>query len=123
MLVSDSHGQDRPGPLEPAVPQDPVPEFAGYVVNRLFSIGLSLESARSVVGKGPAGERIAAATGEVDRLIRDIRTAAFGLAADRENQSPDRWPLPPSGYAGRTEELLGSVARGILIVGGLLACY
>jgi len=27
--------------------------FAEYVVNRLFSIGLSLESAHSILGKGP----------------------------------------------------------------------
>jgi len=81
--MSDADGQDRPGPLEPAVPQDTVPEFAGYVVDRLFSVGLSLESARSIVGDGPAGDRVAAATDEVDRLIREIRTAAFGLAEDR----------------------------------------
>jgi len=118
--MSDANGQDRPGTLEPAAPQTTMPEFAGYVVNRLFSIGLSLESARSIVGNGPAGDRIAAATDEVDRMIRDVRTAAFRLAADRENQSPDRWPLPPGGSAGRTEELLGSVVRSIFTVGGLL---
>jgi hypothetical protein len=60
-----------------------MPELVGYIVNRLFSVGLSLESARSMVGKGPAGDRIAAATDEVDRMIRDIRMALFGLAEDR----------------------------------------
>jgi hypothetical protein len=83
MLMSDAYGQDRPGPLEPAVPKSTTPEFAGYVVNRLFSVGLSLDSARSIAGNGPAGDRIAAATDEVDRMIRDIRTALFGLAEDR----------------------------------------
>jgi hypothetical protein len=57
-------------------------DFAEYIVNRLFSVGLSLESARSIVGKGPAADRVAAATGEVDQLIRDIRTVMFSLAAD-----------------------------------------
>jgi hypothetical protein len=52
-------------------------------VNGLFSVGLSLESARSIVGMGPAGDRIAAATDAVDRLIRDIRTAMFGPVEDR----------------------------------------
>ena len=60
-----------------------MPGLVGYIVNRLFSVGLSLDSARSIVGNGPAGDRITAATDEVDRLIRDIRTAMFGLAEDR----------------------------------------
>ena len=76
-------GGDRrgePGPVpEPASLED----FTGYIVNRLFAVGLSLESAHSIVGKGPAGSRVAAATDEVDRLIRDIRTAMFSLAGDR----------------------------------------
>jgi hypothetical protein len=73
MAVPDAYGQDRPGPLERAAPQNATPEFAGYIVNRLSSISLSLQSARSIVGKGPAGDRIAAVTGEVDRMIGDIR--------------------------------------------------
>lgn len=83
VLMSDAEGQDLPGPLESAAPEDTMPELAGYIVNRLFSVGLSLDSARSIVGEGPAGDRIAAATGEVDRMIRDIRTALFGLTEDR----------------------------------------
>ena len=80
------------GPLEPTVTQDRTSEFAGIVVNRLFSIGLSLESARSIVGNGPAGDRVAAATGEVDKLISDIRAAVFRsdanpLAAGRERSA------------------------------------
>jgi len=63
--------------------------FAADIVHRLFSIGLSLDSARSIVTKGPAGDRIAAATDEIDRTIRDIRTAVFNLARDREQ--------PPAG--------------------------
>jgi signal transduction histidine kinase len=54
--------------------------FAEDVVHRLFSIGLSLESARSIVGKGPADDRLAAATGELDRAIREIRTTVFSHA-------------------------------------------
>ena len=80
--MSASDGEGLPGPLEPAVPQDSMSEFAGIVVNRLFSIGLSLESARSIVGNGPAGDRVAAATDEVDELIRDIRATVFRSDAD-----------------------------------------
>jgi len=62
--------------------EDERTEFAGYVVNRLLSVGLSLDSARSIVGEGPAGDRIEAAIREVDRMIRDIRTTMFGLDTD-----------------------------------------
>jgi hypothetical protein len=120
MLMSGANGHDRPESLESAVPQNTMPEFADYVVNRLFSVGVSLERARTMVGNGPAGDRIAAATAEVDRLIRYFRTAAFGPAADRENQSPDRWPLPPGEHVRRTKDLLGSVVMCIFNVGGLL---
>ena len=83
MLMSDADGQNLPGPLESAAPEDTMAEFVGCIVNRLFSVGLSLESARSIVGDGPAGDRIAAAIDEVDCIIRDIRTAMFGLVEDR----------------------------------------
>lgn len=86
---------------------DAMSQFAAYVVNRLFSVGLSLESARSIVGEGPAGDRVATATGEVDRMIRDIRAMLFDLAADRGIHSPDRWSPPSGGDPGRTRELLG----------------
>ena len=65
--------------MHPAAPPgEAISRFAGDVVNRLFSIGLSLDSALSIAGTGPAGDRVAAAAGELDRLIRDIRA---GLAA------------------------------------------
>ena len=81
--MSDADGQDLPEPPEPAAPEHTMPELAGDIVNGLFSVGLSLESARSIVGDGPAGDPIATATGKVDRMIRDIRTALFGHAEDR----------------------------------------
>ena len=80
MSAGDSEGP--PGPPEPAVPQDSMSEFAGIVVNRLFTIGLSLASARSIVGSGPAGDRVAAATDEVDELISEIRAIVFRVHAD-----------------------------------------
>ena len=75
--MSDADRRNLPGPPEPPAPQDAMPEFAHHIVNRLFSIGLSLDSARSIVGLGPAGDRVAAATDEVDRLIREIRDHEF----------------------------------------------
>jgi hypothetical protein len=69
MLMPDADSQNLPGPLEPTAPEDTTSELVDYIVNRLFSVGLNLESARSMVGNGPAGQRIAAATDEVERLI------------------------------------------------------
>jgi hypothetical protein len=83
MFMSHPDSRNLPGPLEPAAPQDTMPELADYIVNGLFSVGLSLDSARSIAGNGPAGDRIAAATDKVDRMIRDVRTALFGLTEDR----------------------------------------
>jgi hypothetical protein len=99
-------GSREHGPVPAASVDDAMSRFAGYVVNRLFSVGLNLESARSIVGEGPAGDRVAAATGEVDRLIRDVRTVLFDLAADRGIHSPDRCPPDISGYSERTRESL-----------------
>lgn len=90
MMMCASDRQDLPGPLEPAVPRDTMSEFAGYIVNRLFLIGLRLESARSIIGHGPAGDRIAVATDEADQLIRDIRGTLLDLAEDPQAPLKDR---------------------------------
>lgn len=85
--------------------------LADYVVNRLFAVGLSLESARSIIGPGPSGDRIASATAEVDGLIAYIRTGiTFGLAADREHGAPDQGFLMVGEREGRGGELLDRVA-------------
>jgi GAF domain-containing protein len=71
------------GPVQEAAdPEETVLQFTGHVVNQLFSVGLSLESARSITGRGPAGDRIAQATDKIDDLITDIRTAMFSRATD-----------------------------------------
>ncbi len=73
------------GPTEPrrrAVSHDRIADFADYIVNRLFLIGLKLESARSITGEGPAGERIGTATDEVDELIGEIRTMVLDLPVE-----------------------------------------
>jgi hypothetical protein len=56
-----------------------ISEFAQHIVNRLFSAGIGLESARSIAGDGAAGDRIAAAVAELDETIRDIRTTVFSI--------------------------------------------
>jgi GAF domain len=81
-------GREQPPAHRSASADGTMSRFTADIVNRLFSIGLSLESARSIVAKGPAGDRIAAATDEVDRAIRDIRTAMFNLARDPGQPSP-----------------------------------
>ena len=84
--------------------EDVMSHFAGEVVNRLFSAGLSLEGARSIIGDGPAGDRVAAAASELDRAIRDIRALMFRFAAGPRNRRPgsaaDRWALPTGGHGG-----------------------
>jgi len=50
-----------------------------HTVSKLFSAGLRLESARSMIGDGAAGDRIAAAVDELDRMVRDIRTTVFSM--------------------------------------------
>lgn len=91
--MSGGESQDPPGPVsgrpgherglarEAAYLDDTMAHFAGFIVNRLFSVGLSLDSAYSIVGKGPAGDRVAAAADEVDHLIREIRDRLFGERA------------------------------------------
>ena len=68
---------------EAASPENTLSQFAEYIAHRLLSVGLGLESAHSIIGKGPAGDRVAAVTDEVDRIVRDIRTLTFRLATDR----------------------------------------
>jgi hypothetical protein len=109
MLMSDAHGQDLPGPLEPAAPKDTMPGLVGYIVNRLFSIGLSLESARSIVGDGPAGDRIGAATDKVDRLIREVRQHVFA-----EHQQEDQeHPAQTADRAALLQEHMARTARAL----------
>ena len=83
IYMSADNGRGFPWPPESADPRDRMSEFAGYIVNRLFSVGLKLESAGSVVGDGPARDPLRAATGEIDQLINEIRGAAFNPTADR----------------------------------------
>ena len=109
-------GSERGPGREEAFLGDTMCQFAGYMVNRLFSVGLSLESARSIVGEGLAGDRVAAATDEVDGMIRDIRTTMFGFAADCQNHPPHRRSLaegqrPSAGLADRTAALQQRMAQ------------
>lgn len=112
--MSGTDGHDLPGPLQPAAPQDTMPELVGYIVNGLFSVGLSLESARSIAGNGPVGDRIAAATDKVDRLIREIRQNVFGEhqqeTQERAAQTADRAALLQERMARTARALQASAA-------------
>jgi hypothetical protein len=83
MLMPGAESRDLPGLLESTGQEGEVSQFAESVLSRLFALGSSLDGARSIVGNGPAGEPIAAATGDINRLIRDIRTVMFRLVDDR----------------------------------------
>ena len=76
----DSRGSESAG--RPAWLQDAMPEFARRIVCRLFSVGLSLESARRSAGEGPAGQQVTAAANEADRMIHDIWELMSGLATE-----------------------------------------
>lgn len=121
MLMSDADSRDLPGPLEPPALQDVMSEFAHHIVNRLFSVGLSLDSAHSIVGNGPAGDRVAAATDEVDRLIREVRDHVFagrgqgtqaGLAAESRRDGQER-PAQTADRAALLQERMARTARAL----------
>lgn len=80
-MSTGSH-QDLPESAELAGLPTAMPDFGGYIVNRLFAVGLKLELAHRLTGEGGAGNRIALASDEVDQLIRDIRATLLGIAAD-----------------------------------------
>ncbi len=119
--MSDADSQDLPGPLEPAAPEDKTPELVGYIVNELFSIGLSLESAHSIAGNGPAGNRIAAVTDKVDRLIREVRHHVFaehpqGTQAGRHRrptQEDQERPAQTADHAALLQERIARMARAM----------
>ena len=67
---------------EAAHPDDAMTHFAEFIVNRLFSVGLSLDSAHSILGKGFAGDRVAVAAGSSRRYP--------DLTADQARLSPRR---------------------------------
>jgi signal transduction histidine kinase len=56
------------------------------VVHRLFSAGLSLETALGLMGDHPAAGRVQEAVGELDLAIREVRNVVF------DHHQP--YPLP-----------------------------
>ena len=84
-------------------PVRPAGDMSGQVVfdtvNRLFSVGLSLTNTQGLIGPGVAADRLAAAIGELDHTIRDIRTAAFGAALTSRQIQPVPMPAPPDAPA------------------------
>lgn len=119
--MSAGESQNPPGPLEQAEAvyrdgaslEDAVSRFAGYIVRRLFLVGLSLDSARSILGEGPGGDRVAAAAGEVDRMIRDIRTITFGLVTERGHQGSHDRSRPAADDAALLRERMVQTARSL----------
>ena len=97
--------------------EDLMSRFAADVVHRLFSVGLNLDSARSIAGDGPAADRVVAAAGEVDDIIRDIRTTMFSPGADTGRVFADRRPRPPGARPGRTADVLDGVVSSIFDIG------
>jgi signal transduction histidine kinase len=61
-------------------------DMTDLVVRRLFSAGLTLETALGLMGDHPGAGKVHDAVGELDLAIRDIRNVVFDL----------RQPDPPS---------------------------
>jgi hypothetical protein len=80
VLPSPQSPPRAPGgyPSPPRLPGDPGAQVVFDTVNRLFSVGLTLTNALGLIGPGAAADRVGAAIGELDDIIRDIRAAAFG---------------------------------------------
>lgn len=77
-----------------------------HVIQELFAIGLSLESAAVIIGADePVGQRITQRVVDIDRTIRQIRTSIFEL----------RGPLDASGHAVRHRvlEIAGELAPAL----------
>jgi PAS domain S-box-containing protein len=57
------------------------------VIQRLFAVGMSLQSIRNLIESPVALDRINAATDELDETVRAIRTAIFQLGASDSRRS------------------------------------
>ncbi|ONK12760.1 GAF domain-containing sensor histidine kinase [Streptomyces sp. MP131-18] len=73
------------------------------VIQRIFAVGMSLESARRASPSQDLHDRIDTATGELDAIIQEIRTAIFAL-----RQQPDE---APAGLRARVLRETGAAAR------------
>jgi signal transduction histidine kinase len=64
--------------LLPAQDRDRIAgDMNDLVVRRLFSAGLTLETALGLIGDHPGARKIQEAIGELDLAIRDVRTIVF----------------------------------------------
>lgn len=53
-----------------------------HVIQRLFAVGLGLQSAQRRAGRGDLAGRISDAVDQLDQVVREIRTSIFDLHAD-----------------------------------------
>ncbi|GAA2006734.1 hypothetical protein [Catenulispora subtropica] len=67
-------------------------ELSDMIVRSLFSVGLSLASARELIGDGAAREHVTAAVAELDHILDTLRATAAGLG-DRLLSTSDQAPL------------------------------
>jgi signal transduction histidine kinase len=57
-------------------------DLHGEISGQLFSVGLTLYGVASGLGAGPMADRLAAATVELDKVIRQVRATALDLKAE-----------------------------------------
>ncbi|WP_196054701.1 GAF domain-containing protein [Nocardia aurantiaca] len=70
-----------------AQPQITLSEFAGDIINRLFSVGLTLSGVRSLIHERVAGARLDSAVADLDETIRRIGRDIFSVVQDGNRRS------------------------------------
>jgi hypothetical protein len=101
-LVEGHRGGDPAWP-EPSstLPRTTVLELTDTIVRSLLAAGLSLAEAQSLLGEGAAGDRVAAAIDEVDRVLGGVRSAVLELhGLDTTRAEPGRGRRTTSSAAG-----------------------
>jgi len=72
-IAGDGRPARRPV-ASPRASDDDMAELADYVVTRLFEVVLRLDGLRSIVGRGTADTRLAAASDQLTDIVEHVRT-------------------------------------------------
>lgn len=84
-ITGDDRFMRRPG-APPRASDDDMAELADYVVTRLFDVVLRLDGLRSLVGRGTADTRLAAASDQLTDIVEHVRTIL--VARDEPDTTP-----------------------------------
>lgn len=88
-----------------AGPQITLSDFADGIVNRVFSVGLTLHGARSLLPDGPVAARVDTAVERLDETIRQIYSDMLHIVTDE-------LPHPPQPETGKAAAQRFTAVRG-----------